>query len=111
MPTPQLLRRRVQGTEIALSSHGSLIGTGPPLPNRQVRPSGIRALSQVHVFSTHHPQLPASSATFRRFPFAPRFSCRHIGTRLSSAIPATCSQPTIALRWFSEISELSTVFR
>ncbi len=63
------------------------------------------------LFSTPHPRLPASSAAFHRFPFAPRFPCRYIGTCLTLTLPVTCSQPTIALRWFSEISELSTVFR
>jgi hypothetical protein len=66
---------------------------------------------QVYVIGTPNPRLPASSPGFRRLSFAPRFSCRYFGTCPTQSPSAACRQLTIALRWFSEFSEISTVFR
>src|SRR5208282_5355162 len=67
--------------------------------------------TQASPISTRRERVPVSRADFRRFPFAQRFSCRYFGTGPNPFNPAICRQSTIALRWFSEISELSTVFR
>jgi hypothetical protein len=66
---------------------------------------------QVYVISTPNRQVPASFAALQRFSFALRFWCRYFGTSLNPSFPATSRPPTIALRWFSEFSEISTVFR
>src|SRR5271168_1585145 len=66
---------------------------------------------QVYVIGTPSEQLPFSRPDFPRFPFAQRFWCRYFGTRPTPSIQASCRPSTIALRWFSEFSEISTVFR
>jgi hypothetical protein len=72
---------------------------------------GVPLSAQVYVIGTHHPRVPASFALLDAFPSPCVFSTTFPARPLTPSPPATCRPPTIALRWFSEFSEISTVFR